>query len=271
MVAKGINQALAAKDGPISVLIAETGGQNAMIVDSSALTEQVTDDVMASAFSSAGQRCSALRVLFLQDCVADPILEMLKGALARLKVGDPRLLSTDIGPVIDARSLQDLETHVAFMEREAKLVARGRIDDSLENGSFVAPHIFEIPDLSILKDEIFGPILHVVRYKADNIEDVLKSIGATGFGLTFGIHSRIEERWLDLFNASSVGNTYVNRNMIGAVVGVQPFGGEGLSGTGPKAGGPNYLQRFSTERVLSINTTATGGNIDLFRLEEGDA
>lgn len=271
VVAKGINQALAAKDGPICVLIAETGGQNAMIADSSALAEQVTDDVMASAFSSAGQRCSALRVLFLQDCVADPMLEMLKGALARLKVGDPRLLSTDIGPVIDARSLRDLETHVAFMEREAKLVARGRIDDSLENGSFFAPHIFEIPDLSILEDEIFGPILHVVRYKADNIEDVLKSIRATGFGLTFGIHSRIEERWLDLFNASSVGNTYVNRNMIGAVVGVQPFGGEGLSGTGPKAGGPNYLQRFSTERVLSINTTATGGNIDLFRLEEGDA
>jgi RHH-type proline utilization regulon transcriptional repressor/proline dehydrogenase/delta 1-pyrroline-5-carboxylate dehydrogenase len=269
-VAKGINQALAAKDGPISTLIAETGGQNAMIVDSSALAEQVTDDVMASAFSSAGQRCSALRVLFIQDSVADPMLEMLKGALAEFEVGDPQLLSTDMGPVIDARSLQDLEAHRAFMEREAKLIARGQIDKGMENGSFFAPHIFEIPDLSILEDEVFGPILHVVRYSADNMTGVLDSIRATGFGLTFGVHSRIEERWLDLFSASSVGNTYVNRNMIGAVVGVQPFGGEGLSGTGPKAGGPNYLQRFSTERVLSINTTATGGNIDLFRLEEGD-
>ncbi|MEE8370838.1 MAG: aldehyde dehydrogenase family protein, partial [Sphingomonadales bacterium] len=167
-------------------------------------------------------------------------------------------------------SRDELQAHIHRMEKEARLVARGTIGEELEQGSFLAPHIFEIPDISMLEDEAFGPVLHVIRYSASNLEGVLASIKATGFGLTFGVHSRIEQRWLDLFKGSNVGNTYVNRNMIGAVVGVQPFGGEGLSGTGPKAGGPNYLARFATERVLSINTAATGGNVDLFRLEEGD-
>ena len=267
--AKVINRTLAEKDGPIASLIAETGGQNAMIVDSSALPEQITDDVMISAFSSAGQRCSALRVLFLQDTIADKVIEMLKGALAELAVGDPGDLACDVGPMIDATSKGDLEAHAQRMQREGTLIARAEMPKGFKNGHFFAPHIFEIPDMSILEDEVFGPILHVIRYKSKNIEKVLTSISETGYGLTFGVHSRIEGRWLELFQKLNIGNTYVNRNMIGAVVGVQPFGGQGLSGTGPKAGGPHYLFRFATEKTLSINTTAIGGNTDLFSLEEG--
>ncbi|MEE8259201.1 MAG: bifunctional proline dehydrogenase/L-glutamate gamma-semialdehyde dehydrogenase PutA, partial [Sphingomonadales bacterium] len=268
--AKMINKTLAEKDGPIASLIAETGGQNAMIVDSSALPEQITDDVMISAFSSAGQRCSALRVLFLQDTIADKVLEMLKGALAELAVGDPGDLACDVGPMIDAASKEALLAHARRMQKEGKLIARATLPKGFANGHFFAPHIFEIPDLSILEDEVFGPILHVIRYQPKDIEKVLTSISETGYGLTFGVHSRIESRWLELFEKVNIGNTYVNRNMIGAVVGVQPFGGQGLSGTGPKAGGPHYLFRFATEKTLSINTTAIGGNTDLFSLEEGE-
>ena len=267
--AQTINRALAAKSGPINSLIAETGGQNVMIVDSSALPEQVTDDVMASAFSSAGQRCSALRVLYLQNSIADKVIGMLKGALAERRVGDPLDLATDIGPVIDAKARSGLEAHIARMGKEAKLIAKGQVPEGLEDGSFLAPHIFEVPSLATLADEEFGPILHVIRYGAGDIAEVMADIAETGFGLTFGIHSRIEGRWLDLFARNAVGNTYVNRNMIGATVGVQPFGGMGLSGTGPKAGGPHYLLRFASEKVLTINTAAIGGNTELFTLNEG--
>jgi len=266
--AQTINRALAAKTGPINTLIAETGGQNVMIVDSSALPEQVSDDVMTSAFSSAGQRCSALRVLYLQDSIADKVIKMLQGALAERQIGDPLDLSTDIGPVINVGSRNGLERHIERMHNEAILIAKGRLPDGLEKGSFLVPYIFEIPGLSILKDEEFGPILHVIRYASKDIDKVMTEIGDTGFGLTFGIHSRIEGYWLDLFRKNAVGNTYVNRNMIGAVVGVQPFGGMGLSGTGPKAGGPHYMLRFANEKILTINTTAIGGNTELFKLKE---
>ncbi len=266
--AQTINRALAAKNGPINTLIAETGGQNVMIVDSSALPEQVIDDVLTSAFSSAGQRCSALRVLYLQDSIADKVIGMLKGALAERRIGNPLELATDIGPVINVSSRNGLEKHIDRMHKEARLIARAEVPDGLEDGSYLAPHIFEIPALSMLKDEEFGPILHVIRYKHGDMARVMADINDTGFGLTFGVHSRIEGRWLDLFAKHSVGNTYVNRNMIGAVVGVQPFGGMGLSGTGPKAGGPHYLLRFANEKVLTINTAAIGGNTELFRLNE---
>ncbi len=266
--AQTINRALAAKTGPINTLIAETGGQNVMIVDSSALPEQVTDDVMTSAFSSAGQRCSALRVVYLQDSIADKVIEMLKGALAERQIGEPLDLATDVGPVINRSSRTGLEAHIERMLKETRLIAKGTVPDGLENGSFLAPHIFEIPALSSLKDEEFGPVLHVIRYAPKDIDKVMADIRDTGFGLTFGIHSRIEGFWLDLFEKNAVGNTYVNRNMIGAVVGVQPFGGMGLSGTGPKAGGPHYMLRFATEKILTINTAAIGGNTELFRLNE---
>ena len=267
--AQTINRSLAAKNGTINTLIAETGGQNVMIVDSSALPEQVTDDVLTSAFSSAGQRCSALRVLYLQDSIADKVINMLKGALAERQIGDPLDLATDIGPVINLSSRNGLEKHIDRMHKDGKLIARGKIPDNLENGTYLAPHIFEIPALSTLSDEEFGPVLHVIRYKHGDIEKVMSDIADTGFGLTFGVHSRIEGYWLDLFAKNAVGNTYVNRNMIGAVVGVQPFGGMGLSGTGPKAGGPHYLLRFANEKILTINTAAIGGNTELFRLNEG--
>lgn len=267
-VAKIINRTLANKDGVIAPLIAETGGQNAMIMDSSALPEQVTDDAIMSAFGSAGQRCSALRVLFVQDSVADKVIDMLAGALKEQKMGDPALLSTDIGPIIDASAAKQLNEHSKTMERGQKLVARAEMPDYCNGGTFVAPTIVELPSLSVLEDENFGPILHVIRYDAKKIDQVMEDILATGYGLTFGVHSRIEGRWLDLFKKHKVGNTYVNRNMVGAVVGVQPFGGQGLSGTGPKAGGPRYLYRFATERTLTINTAAIGGNTDLFQLDE---
>ncbi len=266
--AQTINRALAAKTGPINTLIAETGGQNVMIVDSSALPEQVTDDVIASAFSSAGQRCSALRVLYLQDSIADKVIGMLKGALQERRIGDPLNLATDVGPVINVPSRNGLERHIDRMHEEARFIARGNMPDGLENGSYLAPHIFEIPSLASLKDEEFGPVLHVIRYAPRDLDKVMSEIEVSGFGLTFGVHSRIEGRWLDLFAKNNVGNTYVNRNMIGAVVGVQPFGGMGLSGTGPKAGGPHYMLRFANEKVLTINTAAIGGNTELFRLNE---
>ncbi len=262
-----INRALAARDGPLAQLIAETGGMNAMIVDSTALPEQVTRDVIASAFDSAGQRCSALRVLFVQEDVADRMLELILGAMDELKLGDPFLLATDIGPVIDESAREPLEAHAARMTREAKLLRKLKLGPEHEQGVFFPPHVFEIESIAALKREVFGPILHVVRYAGERLGDVCAAINATGYGLTLGIHSRIEETASFVRAQVHAGNTYVNRNQIGAVVGVQPFGGEGLSGTGPKAGGPHYLQRFALERTFTVNTTAAGGNAALLSSE----
>ncbi len=262
-----INRTLAARKGPIAALIAETGGQNAMIADSSALPEQLVKDVMTSAFGSAGQRCSAARILFIQDDVADRVIEMLAGAIDELEVGDPGLLSTDVGPVIDHEALDGLQKHVDRMLREAKLIRKAPLDpERTGHGTFLAPHAFEIPSLDILEREEFGPILHVVRWKSGELDKVLDQINRTGYGLTLGIHSRIDDTIAYVQKHVRVGNCYANRNQIGAIVGVQPFGGEGLSGTGFKAGGPHYMLRFATERVLTVNTTAAGGNASLMML-----
>jgi RHH-type proline utilization regulon transcriptional repressor/proline dehydrogenase/delta 1-pyrroline-5-carboxylate dehydrogenase len=258
-VARSINRTLAAKDGPIVPLIAETGGINAMIVDATALPEQVADDVVMSAFRSAGQRCSALRLLLVQDDVADRMIEMISGAARELRIGDPRDVATHIGPVIDAEAKQRLGAHVARMKKEARVHFAGTAPD----GHYVAPHIFELSDADRLTEEVFGPILHVVRYPADGLDRVLQSVERSGYGLTLGIHSRIDDTIEAVIDRLAVGNIYVNRNMIGAVVGVQPFGGHGLSGTGPKAGGPHYLARFATEQTVTINTAAAGGNAAL--------
>ncbi len=267
--ARMINQSLANRDGAIVPFIAETGGQNAMIVDSSALPEQVVTDVITSAFGSAGQRCSALRVLFLQEEVADKIITMLQGAMAELAVGDPSLLATDIGPVIDNAALTMLQKHAALMQQQGKLVYQVKLNpEATAAGTFFAPCAFEINSLDELTREVFGPILHIIRYRSNELDKVIQSINNTGYGLTLGIHTRIEETMRYICQHVAVGNTYVNRSMIGAVVGVQPFGGEGLSGTGPKAGGPNYLLRLCTERTVTINTTAAGGNASLMSMGE---
>ena len=258
-----LNRALARRDGPILPLIAETGGLNAMVVDSTALPEQVVDDVVSSAFQSAGQRCSALRLLFIQEDVADHMLAMLGGAMDELVLGDPALPETDIGPVISPRAAQGLMEHVRRMEGTARILKAGRLDGRHSKGSFVAPHLIELRDARELASEQFGPILHVVRFRSDELDGVLAAIRASGYGLTLGVQTRLESTWQRVHAATSVGNTYVNRNMVGAVVGVQPFGGSGLSGTGPKAGGPHYLLRFASERTLTINTTASGGNTAL--------
>ncbi len=263
-----INRTLAARNAPIAALIAETGGQNALIADSSALPEQLVKDVMASAFDSAGQRCSAARVLFVQEDIADKVIEMLKGAMDELTVGDPALLSTDVGPVIDVPSCNTLNEHAERMGREAKLINQAKLSPGCEHGTFFAPRAYEIPSIKLLTQEVFGPALHVVRWKASELDQVIDAINATGFGLTLGIHSRIDETIEHITRRARVGNTYVNRNQIGAVVGVQPFGGENLSGTGPKAGGPHYLLRFATERTVTINTTAAGGNASLLTMAE---
>jgi RHH-type proline utilization regulon transcriptional repressor/proline dehydrogenase/delta 1-pyrroline-5-carboxylate dehydrogenase len=260
-VAKAINRTLAERDGPIVPLIAETGGQNAMIVDSSALPEQVTRDVVASAFQSAGQRCSALRVLFVQEDVADTMLTMIRGAMEALTIGDPRLVTTDVGPVIDADAKAALGAHIAELRAAGRILAELALPEN--NGSFVAPVIAELPDLAALKDEHFGPILHVIRWKSGELDRVIDQINATGFGLTLGLQSRIDTVAEHVAKRARVGNLYINRNQIGAVVESQPFGGEGLSGTGPKAGGPHYVARFATERVTCIDTTAAGGNATL--------
>jgi RHH-type proline utilization regulon transcriptional repressor/proline dehydrogenase/delta 1-pyrroline-5-carboxylate dehydrogenase len=261
--ARTINRALAAREGPLAVLIAETGGQNAMIVDSSALPEQVTRDVVASAFRSAGQRCSALRVLFLQDDIADATIAMIAGAMAELTVGDPALLATDVGPVIDAEAKARLDRHCAAMARAGRTIRAATPSPALAKGTFVVPYAFEIPSLELLTEEVFGPVLHVIRYRLSELDRVIDAINATGYGLTASIHSRIDSRADAIAARLKVGNIYINRNQIGAVVGVQPFGGEGLSGTGPKAGGPHYLQRFALERTVSADITAKGGNPDL--------
>ncbi len=268
--ARSINAALAARPGPIVPLIAETGGQNAMIVDSTALPEQVVVDVVNSAFRSAGQRCSALRVLFLQEEIAPRVLEMLAGAMRELVVGDPARLATDVGPVIDAEALAALEAHAERVRREGRVICALRLPEKLPEGHYFAPLAVEIDGMEQLEREVFGPILHVVRYPGEALDAVVDAINACGYGLTLGIHTRIDRRARALQGRLRVGNTYVNRNMIGAVVGSQPFGGEGLSGTGPKAGGPHYLLRFATERTLSINTTAAGGNASLISLQDGE-
>ncbi|MCA0400760.1 MAG: bifunctional proline dehydrogenase/L-glutamate gamma-semialdehyde dehydrogenase PutA [Proteobacteria bacterium] len=262
--ARRINRALAAKDGPIVPLIAETGGINAMIVDATALPEQVADDVVISAFRSAGQRCSALRLLCVQEDVADKMIEMIAGAAKELRLGDPRRIETHIGPVIDGEAKARLDTHIAAMKKSAKIHFAGEAPQGL----YVAPHIFELGKVEDLREEIFGPVLHVVRYKAGDLAKIVKAIESTGYGLTLGVHSRIDAEIGKIAGELATGNIYINRNMIGAVVGAQPFGGHGLSGTGPKAGGPNYLFRFVTEQVVSVNSAAAGGNASLMSLSE---
>jgi RHH-type proline utilization regulon transcriptional repressor/proline dehydrogenase/delta 1-pyrroline-5-carboxylate dehydrogenase len=267
--AKFIEQSLANRKGPIALFIAETGGQNAMIVDSSALAEQAVIDIAHSAFNSAGQRCSALRVLFVQDEMAPKLLSMLKGYMNELTIDDPSLLATDIGPVIDRGAQKMLKDHFTKMQEQGTLLAQVPMRESLA-GYYFAPAVFELNDLSILEGEVFGPILHVIRYSAKNLDKVMDAIINTGYGLTLGVHSRIDATVQYIANRMPVGNIYVNRNMIGAVVGVQPFGGERLSGTGPKAGGPHYLPRLCIERSISTNTTAVGGNARLVSLLEDD-
>jgi RHH-type transcriptional regulator, proline utilization regulon repressor / proline dehydrogenase / delta 1-pyrroline-5-carboxylate dehydrogenase len=266
--ARAINLALAQRPGPIVPLIAETGGQNAMIVDSSALPEQVVTDALTSAFDSAGQRCSSLRLLYVQDDIAPRLLPLLAGAMAELRVGDPVLLATDVGPVIDDEARAALERHSERMSREGRVLHQCSLPAGAEHGTFFAPRAFEIDSAKRLTGEVFGPILHVVRWSAGRLDQVIAEIAATGFALTFGIHSRIDETVRYVLDRLGIGNTYVNRNMIGAVVGVQPFGGERLSGTGPKAGGPRYLYRFATERTVSTDTTASGGNASLLSLDD---
>jgi RHH-type proline utilization regulon transcriptional repressor/proline dehydrogenase/delta 1-pyrroline-5-carboxylate dehydrogenase len=265
-VAQAINRELAAKDGPIPALIAETGGINAMIVDATALPEQVTDDVIASAFRSAGQRCSALRLLCVQEDVAERVLTMVMGAARELKLGNPCKPATHVGPVIDAEAKAKLERWIAAMAARGGL--RFQLQSLPRKGTYVAPAIVELGSARELTEEVFGPVLHVVRWRAGHLEALLDDIAANGTALTLGIHSRIDETVARVLARMPHGNIYVNRNMIGAVVGSQPFGGSRLSGTGPKAGGPNYLQRLALEQVVTVNTAAVGGNAALLAEEE---
>lgn len=260
-VAKSIQRTLAGKDGPIVPLIAETGGLNAMIVDSTALPEQVVDAVVQSTFRSAGQRCSALRVLCVQEDIADGLLKMLAGAISLLRVGDPAELASDLGPVIDAEAAATLRRQIGDLEGRARLIARAPLPDGA-HADAIAPVAYEIGALEDVREEIFGPVLQVLRWRGP-VGALVEQINALGYGLTLGVQTRIDTRAQAIAEQAKVGNLYVNRNMIGAVVGVQPFGGEGLSGTGPKAGGPNYLPRFCAEYSVSINTTAAGGDVDL--------
>ena len=268
--ARAIQIALANRDGAILPLIAETGGINAMIIDSSALPEQAVSDVVRSAFDSAGQRCSAARVMFVQDDVADRTFTMLKGAMEELSIGDPCDYATDVGPVIDTDAKNRLDTHKSRMNKSANCLIDLPLPAQTEHGTFVSPAAYEIDNLSVLKQEVFGPVLHLIRYKVGHLDKVCEAIDNTGFGLTLGLHTRVNSTVDYIQNRVKVGNLYVNRDQIGAVVGVQPFGGEGLSGTGPKAGGPQYLHRFAVERVQSTNITASGGNAHLMTLETGD-
>lgn len=264
-VAKIIQRALAAKDGPIVPLIAETGGINAMLVDSSALPEQVVDATVMSAFRSAGQRCSALRLLVVHSAIADGVIAMLQGAAKELVAGNPAELTTDVGPVIDAEAFQNIQNHIQRLKSESKVLLAQEntaLAATKTIANLIAPHAFEVNNIADVKAEIFGPVLQVVRWDG-NPEDVIAQINALGYGLTLGIQTRIDSRAQALAAAAHVGNIYINRNMIGAVVGVQPFGGEGLSGTGPKAGGPHYLYRFCAEQTVTVNTTAAGGNAAL--------
>ncbi|MEM7502657.1 MAG: aldehyde dehydrogenase family protein [Pseudomonadota bacterium] len=259
--AKQINRKIAERDGPIIPLIAETGGQNAMIVDSSALTEQVVRDIVQSAFDSAGQRCSALRVLFVQEDVKEKTLETLIGYLQTISLGDPLDWETDIGPVIDSHSQSELMLHIERFRAQERILYQGSMPEL--KGHFVPPTIIELEDLNELHEEVFGPVLHVISYRADKVGDIIKQINRTGFGLTLGVHSRINQFCETVAKRAQVGNVYINRNMIGATVGSQPFGGQDLSGTGPKAGGPHYLLRLANEKTISVNTAAVGGNTKL--------
>jgi RHH-type proline utilization regulon transcriptional repressor/proline dehydrogenase/delta 1-pyrroline-5-carboxylate dehydrogenase len=263
-VAKTISRALTAQDGPIVPLIAETGGINAMLVDSSALPEQVVDAVVVSAFRSAGQRCSALRLLCVHDDIADSVIEMLQGAARELCVGNPTELATDLGPVIDAEAFANITAHIERLKAKhtPRIAPAKETAASSQTPHLISPHAFEVAHISDVDAEIFGPVLQIVRWRGDPLE-VMAQVNALGFGLTMGIQTRIDSRAQALANAAHMGNVYVNRNMIGAVVGVQAFGGEGLSGTGPKAGGPHYLYRFCAERTVTVNTTAAGGNVAL--------
>ncbi|MCT8866429.1 bifunctional proline dehydrogenase/L-glutamate gamma-semialdehyde dehydrogenase PutA [Shewanella xiamenensis] len=269
--AKLINRTLANREGAIIPLIAETGGQNAMVVDSTSQPEQVVNDVVSSSFTSAGQRCSALRVLFLQEDIADRVIDVLQGAMDELVIGNPSSVKTDVGPVIDATAKANLDAHIDHIKQVGKLIKQMPLPAGTENGHFVAPTAVEIDSIKVLEKEHFGPILHVIRYKASELAHVIDEINSTGFGLTLGIHSRNEGHALEVADKVNVGNVYINRNQIGAVVGVQPFGGQGLSGTGPKAGGPHYLTRFVTEKTRTNNITAIGGNATLLSLGDSDA
>ncbi len=264
-----INRALAAKNAAIVPLIAETGGINVMIVDATALPEQVVDDAVQSAFRSTGQRCSALRLICVQADVADKVAAMIAGAAHELRIGDPRDVSVHMGPVIDQDAKGRLEGYISDMKTRARVHYAGSIPSTAPAGGlYVAPHLFELQHLRDLDQEIFGPVLHLVRYAANDLNSVLEQIEAMGYGLTLGVHSRIDSTIDTVVERLSIGNCYINRNMIGAVVGTQPFGGTGLSGTGPKAGGPNYLKRFATEQVVSVNTAAVGGNASLIAMSE---
>jgi RHH-type proline utilization regulon transcriptional repressor/proline dehydrogenase/delta 1-pyrroline-5-carboxylate dehydrogenase len=267
-VARAINRALAGKETAIASLIAETGGVNPMIVDATALPEQVTDDVVTSAFRSAGQRCSALRLLCVQEDVADRMIEMIAGAARELKLGDPRDPSTHVGPVIDAEAREKLDRWIADNDQAGRVRFRWDAHKPLPEGLFVPPTIIALNRARDLQEEIFGPVLHVVRWHAHALDALLDDLAGNGYALTFGIHSRIDDTVERIAARIAHGNVYVNRSMIGAVVGTQPFGGTGLSGTGPKAGGPNYLRRFATEQVVTINTAAAGGNASLLTAEE---
>jgi RHH-type proline utilization regulon transcriptional repressor/proline dehydrogenase/delta 1-pyrroline-5-carboxylate dehydrogenase len=261
--AQFINRQLAHHHQAIVPLLAETGGQNVMIADSSALVQQLVQDAVHSAFNSAGQRCSALRVLFVQQEIANKTIEMLIGAMQELSIGNPGVYKTDIGPIIDHAALMPLNSHLEIMRQQSQLLYQLTMDDRLRYGSFFPPSLIEISSLSQLTQEVFGPVLHVIRYRASDLERIIAAVNASGYGLTLGIHSRIDAIIKTIRQNVKVGNIYVNRNMIGAVVGVQPFGGMGLSGSGPKAGGPDYLRRFAIEQTVTTNTTAIGGNASL--------
>ena len=266
--AKIINQALANRDGPIATLIAETGGQNAMFVDSSALPEQVVLDTVYSAFNSAGQRCSALRVLCLQEEIAPRVIELLSGHMEELRIGDPSDLATDVGPTIDAQARDVISKHVDNLSRQATVVHQCSLPKDTDSGTFYPPTAIEIDSLDYLQREVFGPVLHIMRFPSGRLASALEAVNRLGYGLTMGVHSRIDSRARAITDSSTAGNIYINRNIIGAVVGVQPFGGRGLSGTGPKAGGPNYLPRFGIEYTVSNNISAVGGNASLLSLDD---
>ena len=262
--ARAINRTLADRDGPILPFIAETGGLNGLFVDTTALREQVVDDVILSAIGSAGQRCSALRVLFVPKDSADELIETLSGALDALVIGDPANPATDVGPVIDEDARAALEAHVERLKREARIIRQ--LDPAPNRGTYFGPVIAEVPTPDFLEREVFGPILHIYRYDPADLADVAGKLADRRYGLTLGVHSRIERFAQEIRALVPAGNVYVNRSIIGAVVGVQPFGGEGLSGTGPKAGGPHSLLRYATERALSVNITAQGGDPALLNL-----
>ena len=267
-VAKTIEMALANKSGTIATLIAETGGINAMLVDSSALAEQVVLDVIQSAFNSAGQRCSALRVLYLQKEIAQKVTTLIIGRMQELSIGDPIKLTTDIGPVINEEAKTQLQSHITRAKKEGRLIHQMNLEDEHKQGFYVAPALIKIEHINDLEEEVFGPVLHIIQFEAKQLESICDEINDSGYGLTFGIHSRINHRIETISKRMRVGNVYINRNMVGAVVGSQPFGGCGLSGTGPKAGGQHYLQRFATEQTISINTAAIGGNASLLSMDE---